>query len=76
MFDTKKYEEELQREREERAARVKRFVAEQEEQDIADLFDAMRDMLDEKEADETFYLRKFFQQIGSIVSDFEERICS
>lgn len=75
-INTEQYEALVQRERADRAARVRRFIAEQEEGEIADLFDVMRDIIDDKEADETFFLSKFFQQVRGIVDGVEERLCN
>lgn len=73
---SEKYIEMVRQEREARAARVRRFIAEHDENEVADLFDAMRDMIDEREADETFYLQKFFRHIIGIVDDIEESFCN
>lgn len=75
-FTEEQYEAHVRRERAERAARVKQFLAEQEESDVADLFDAMRDAIDDKEADEVFYLSKFFQQVRGVFDCVEERLCN
>ena len=70
------YNAQVQRERADRAARVKQFIAAQEESDIADLFDAMRDVIDDREADEVFYLSKFFQQVRGVFDGVEETLCN
>lgn len=75
-FDAEQYKAHVQQERAERAARVRRFLAEQEESDVADLFDAMRDVIDDREADEVFYLSKFFQQVRGVFDCVEERLCN
>lgn len=75
-FNAEQYEADVQRERAERAVRVRRFLAEQEESDVADLFDAMRDVIDDREADEVFYLSKFFQQVRGVFDCVEERLCN
>lgn len=75
-FSAEQYEADVRRERAERAARVKRFLAEQEESEVADLFDAMRDIIDDREADEVFYLSKFFQQVRGVFDSVEEKMCN
>lgn len=70
------YNAEVQRERAERAARVRQFIAAQEESEIADFFDAMRDVIDDREADEVFYLSKFFQQVRGVFDGVEETLCN
>ena len=72
----KEYIELVERERAERAARVRQFILEHEENEINDLFDAMRDIVDTREADETFYLSKFFHQVRDVFDNIEEKLCN
>ena len=66
----------LQREREERAARVKLFIAQSESSDIADLFGAIKDAVFDREADELFFLSKYYQHAAAIISDVEQEFCN
>ena len=75
-FSTDEYNAAVQREREARAARVRQFIAEHEESEIADLFDAMRDIIDEREDTEVFCLSKFFGQVRGIFDSLEETLCN
>lgn len=66
----------LQREREERAARVKLFIAQSESNDIADLFGAIQDAVFDREADELFFLSKYYQHAAAIIGDVEREFCN
>lgn len=76
MITAKEYTEQVERERAERAARVRQFIAAQEGNEIADLFDAMRDIIDDREADEVFFIGKFFGQVRGIFDGIEEKLCN
>lgn len=73
---TQKYAEVVAEERAARAARVKHFLAEQEETDVIDLFDAMRDIIDDRESDEHFFIEKFFHQVREVFDGVEDRLCN
>lgn len=75
-IDIEKYNAIVQQERAERAARVRQFIAAQEEGEIADLFDAMRDVIDEREATEMLCLSKFFEQVRGVFDGVEETLCN
>lgn len=75
-YTAEEYEAQVKRERAERVARVKQFIAAQEESEIADLFDAMRDVIDDREADEAFYLSKFFNQVRGVFDGVEQTLCN
>lgn len=76
MMSKKEYDEIVARERADRAARVRQFIAEQEGNEIEELFDAMRDVIDDREDSELFFISKFFNQVREVFDDVEEKLCN
>lgn len=73
-FNAEEYEAAVERERAERAIRVRRFIAEHEEKEIDEFFDAMRDLLDLREQTEQVCLSRYFQGVHGILGDIEENL--
>lgn len=75
-FNAEEYEAAVEQERAERAMRVRRFIAEHEENEIAELFDAMRDIIDLREQAEQVCLSRYFKGVQDILGDVEEKLCN
>ena len=65
----------LQQEQDDRAARVKRFIAESDSNDIAALFAMIRDAVIEKEIDELFAISQFLRGTADMIADVERELC-
>ena len=73
-FNAEEYEAFVERERTERAVRVRRFIAEHEEKEIDEFFDAMRDLLDLREQKEQVCLSRYFKGVHEILGGIEENL--
>lgn len=68
------YEDHVEQERADRAMRVRRFIAEHEEKEIDEFFDAIRDMIDLREHVEQVSLSRYFKGVHDIFYDVEEKL--
>lgn len=66
----------LQQEKDDRAARVKRFIESSDSDDIAALFAMIRDAVSDKELDELFVLSRFFRGKADMILEVERELCS
>lgn len=73
-YETRRLSEE--RERAERKMRIARFVATNDEDIVADLFAEVKAALIDKEADEVFYLTKYYKVLTATLDEVESEFCS
>ena len=72
------YKQQMQQEREARAERTKRiaqFIATEDSGIVADLFAEIKATLTDKEADELFFLTKYYQRVGAMLDEVENEMC-
>lgn len=65
-----------EQERVERAKRIALFIATTDAEIVADLFAEVRDALLDKEADEVFYLTKFYKALTTALDEVEREFCT